>query len=156
MSGVVDDINSNRPDVPHLDAEDLQNPFTIVVVEGITVRLWQVAHLYGLRHPVPSPKSRYGATSEDVRGLYRRDKGREAAEPARIVEEDEGDMSNGREIGEVASLRRDDQQHCICESSPANPSGSLTRKLEELSHMSWPPVGEKRAKAMQSERVLKT
>ncbi|KAH6615555.1 hypothetical protein B0J18DRAFT_493432 [Chaetomium sp. MPI-SDFR-AT-0129] len=62
----------NRPnmELPRLSAEELANPCTRISLDGVEVQLWQVAHLYGVHHDMPSPALRHGASSEDFRALY--------------------------------------------------------------------------------------
>lgn len=63
-------MDKKNPGLPDLSPEDLANPQARVVVNGIVVQLWQVAHLFGLRHEVPSAAARAGASAADFRSLH--------------------------------------------------------------------------------------
>ncbi|EAQ83190.1 predicted protein [Chaetomium globosum CBS 148.51] len=63
-------MNRKERRLPRLTAEELANPCTRISLDGVEVQLWQVAHVYGISHDMPSPDLRGGASSQDFRALY--------------------------------------------------------------------------------------
>ncbi|KAK3290604.1 uncharacterized protein B0H64DRAFT_411654 [Chaetomium fimeti] len=63
-------MDRNERRLPQLTPEELANPYTRISLDGVEVQLWQVAHVYGVSHDMPSPDLRAGASSQDFRTLY--------------------------------------------------------------------------------------
>ena len=63
-------MERNERRLPRLTPEELANPCTRISLDGVEVQLWQVAHVYGISHDMPSPDLRAGASSQDFRTLY--------------------------------------------------------------------------------------
>lgn len=63
-------MERNERRLPRLTPEELANPYTRISLDGVEVQLWQVAHVYGISHDMPSPDLRAGASSQDFRTLY--------------------------------------------------------------------------------------
>ncbi|KAK4250065.1 hypothetical protein C7999DRAFT_12219 [Corynascus novoguineensis] len=67
--------------LPPLSQQELTNPYTRISLDGIEVQLWQVAHIYGVDHSMPSLSVRAGACSQDFRSLFPRSRGKITAVP---------------------------------------------------------------------------
>lgn len=71
--------------LPQLTAEELANPHTRITINGITVHLWQVAHLYGVQHNIPRPGPANGASASDFRRLHASRHDAQAASPGPLT-----------------------------------------------------------------------
>ncbi|KAL2194806.1 hypothetical protein P885DRAFT_41602 [Corynascus similis CBS 632.67] len=67
--------------LPRLSQKELTNPYTRISLDGIEVQLWQVAHIYGVNHSIPSLSLRAGACSQDFRSLFRKSRGKTTTVP---------------------------------------------------------------------------
>ncbi|KAK3689658.1 hypothetical protein B0T22DRAFT_176304 [Podospora appendiculata] len=63
-------MNAHRSDLPQLTEEQLRNPYTAVLINNVSLQLWQVAHMYGISHDVHGHQHASGATEEDLRRLH--------------------------------------------------------------------------------------
>ncbi|KAK4033053.1 hypothetical protein C8A01DRAFT_50292 [Parachaetomium inaequale] len=84
--------------LPRLTQEELANPYTRISLDGIELQLWQVAHVYGVSHDMPSPTLRAGASSRDFRVLYSRQRDRGAASPTIPTNIGIANITEGRHV----------------------------------------------------------
>ncbi|KAK3317890.1 hypothetical protein B0T19DRAFT_301309 [Cercophora scortea] len=63
-------MNAHTPDLPQLTEEQLKNPYTAVLINNVSLQLWQVAHMYGISHDVHGHQHASGATEKDLRRLH--------------------------------------------------------------------------------------
>ena len=65
-------MSSTDQHIPRLTPEELANPHTGISINGVEMQVWQVAHIYGVAHAMPSTMPRSGASARDFRALYPR------------------------------------------------------------------------------------
>ncbi|KAK4131029.1 hypothetical protein BT67DRAFT_436550 [Trichocladium antarcticum] len=74
--------------LPQLTPQQQADPYAMITINGVSVQLWQVAHIYGLAYDIPRLAVRSGASSSDFRRWHPRPRGPRtvsaaAASPAR-------------------------------------------------------------------------
>ncbi|KAK4235338.1 hypothetical protein C8A03DRAFT_17907 [Achaetomium macrosporum] len=109
--------------LPLLTPDELADPQTRIMINGFRVRLWQVAHLYGVNHGSPGVTPRPGASATYFRRLCPRQRDREIASPnspteAAIGPDDEGLPTNT--IPNSPTLPRSDFASCEVQPSEAD------------------------------------
>ena len=90
--------------VPRLTPQELADPCTIITINGISVQLWQVAHLYGLDYDIPSLPTRSGASSTDFRRLHTRARDQRTSHSNRPTDAAAGLPAQGKHHAESPTL----------------------------------------------------
>ncbi|KAH6623643.1 hypothetical protein F5144DRAFT_583929 [Chaetomium tenue] len=112
-------MNRKERRLPRLTPEELANPCTRISLDGVEVQLWQVAHVYGISHDMPSPDLRGGASSHDFRALY-----------STTTQNDRGTASSSSSTDTFAS---DVTQQRLLPSLPVLPLNIPTRRVAQRS-----------------------
>ncbi|KAK4154327.1 hypothetical protein C8A00DRAFT_14558 [Chaetomidium leptoderma] len=130
--------------VPWLTPEVQANPHTRILVNGLEVELWQVAHLYGVNHDVPDPMIRSGATSTNIRALYSRPRDEEMASSYPPSDTYAGTTTEGRPLPDSptlpsrTSVHRGLQCSSVCDDeSHGLDTHDLLRMIDELVDEAW-------------------
>ncbi|KAL2262498.1 hypothetical protein VTK26DRAFT_1131 [Humicola hyalothermophila] len=143
-------MDRKMPSLPRLTSEELANPQTSFSLNGIVVRLWQVAHLFGLDFEVPEAGARAGATAADIRGLYldrRREGTAPPSHPTAVGEPDASAASPTLPPADAASRRRQRQTEAGEESSEdvRERIRAFYRQLDEAAEATWGAGGRQGA-----------
>ncbi|KAH6847247.1 hypothetical protein B0I37DRAFT_308927 [Chaetomium sp. MPI-CAGE-AT-0009] len=142
-------MNRNERRLPRLTPEELANPCTRISLDGVEVQLWQVAHVYGVSHDMPSPDLRGGASSQDFRALYSTQGGRGIVSSGSSTDTRAGDITGQGSLPGLPILplniptRRHAQRPTPRDDGPSDPgTNDLVRLIDDFVDKGWPGESE--------------